>query len=224
MSCSARRRRTMRLHGRIAFKTGTSYGYRDAWAVGFDGQMTIGVRVGRADGAPVPGLVSASAALILFDAFARSGHGPAPLPPAPKGSCSPPRRSCRRRCGISPPARASMPPAEPPRIMFPPDGARLERHRPSGRPGRLEDRWRGNAAHGYGQWCPVTGQRRPPQPVISTRRAGFRAFDGHGRPRRDRQRQWSGCSKIAYRSTVELTGAGACAYWAAGANEFIQNP
>ena len=42
--------------GRIAFKTGTSYGYRDAWAVGYDGRMTIGVWVGRADGAPVPGL------------------------------------------------------------------------------------------------------------------------------------------------------------------------
>ena len=42
--------------GRIAFKTGTSYGYRDAWAVGFDGKRTIGVWVGRPDGAPVPGL------------------------------------------------------------------------------------------------------------------------------------------------------------------------
>ncbi|HEX9071393.1 MAG TPA: penicillin-binding protein 1C, partial [Pseudolabrys sp.] len=42
-------------HGRIAFKTGTSYGYRDAWAIGFDGRMTIGVWLGRPDGAPVPG-------------------------------------------------------------------------------------------------------------------------------------------------------------------------
>src|SRR6185312_2073456 len=33
--------------GRIAFKTGTSYGYRDAWSVGFDGRLTIGVWVGR---------------------------------------------------------------------------------------------------------------------------------------------------------------------------------
>ncbi len=48
--------------GRIAFKTGTSYGYRDAWAVGYDGRMTIGVWVGRADGAPVPGLVGRAAA------------------------------------------------------------------------------------------------------------------------------------------------------------------
>ena len=36
--------------GRIAFKTGTSYGYRDAWSVGFDGKRTIGVWVGRPDG------------------------------------------------------------------------------------------------------------------------------------------------------------------------------
>ena len=73
--------------GRIAFKTGTSYGYRDAWAVGFDGRMTIGVWVGRPDGAPVPGLVGrAAAAPILFDAFARTGQPPAPLPRAPKGA------------------------------------------------------------------------------------------------------------------------------------------
>ncbi len=49
--------------------------------------MTIGVWVGRPDGAPVPGLVGrASAAPILFDAFARSGFAPAPLPRAPKGA------------------------------------------------------------------------------------------------------------------------------------------
>ncbi|WP_373504431.1 penicillin-binding protein 1C, partial [Aestuariivirga sp.] len=43
--------------GQIAFKTGTSYGYRDAWAVGFDGTTTIAVWVGRPDGAAVPGVV-----------------------------------------------------------------------------------------------------------------------------------------------------------------------
>ena len=36
--------------GRIAFKTGTSYGYRDAWSIGFDGSHTIGIWVGRPDG------------------------------------------------------------------------------------------------------------------------------------------------------------------------------
>ncbi len=75
------------VRNRIAFKTGTSYGYRDAWSVGFDGRMTIGVWVGRPDGAPVPGLVGrVAAAPILFDAFARSGKLPAPLPRAPRGT------------------------------------------------------------------------------------------------------------------------------------------
>jgi penicillin-binding protein 1C len=113
-------------HGRIAFKTGTSYGYRDAWAIGYDGRITIGVWVGRPDGAPVPGLVGrVSAAPILFDAFARSGFAPAPLPRAPRGAIfaasnklPPPLQ----RFGTNERGQT----AEPPRIMFPPDGARLE--------------------------------------------------------------------------------------------------
>jgi penicillin-binding protein 1C len=113
--------------GRIAFKTGTSYGYRDAWAVGYDGSMTIGIWVGRADGAPVPGLVGrAAAAPILFDAFARSGNAPAPLAHAPKGAVfaatnklPPPLQHFSSDGSLS---AAS----EPPRIMFPPDGARIE--------------------------------------------------------------------------------------------------
>jgi penicillin-binding protein 1C len=113
--------------GRIAFKTGTSYGYRDAWSVGFDGKRTIGVWVGRPDGAPVPGLLGRSAAApILFDAFARSGKLPAPLPAAPRGAMfasnaklPPPLQRFR-------PAGLASEGAEPPRIMFPPNGARLE--------------------------------------------------------------------------------------------------
>jgi penicillin-binding protein 1C len=113
-------------HGRIAFKTGTSYGYRDAWAIGFDGRMTVGVWVGRPDGAPVPGLVGrASAAPILFEAFARSGSAPAPLPRAPRGAifaASNKLPQPLQRFGLTGPSEA----AEAPRIMFPPDGARLE--------------------------------------------------------------------------------------------------
>jgi penicillin-binding protein 1C len=41
--------------GRMAYKTGTSYGHRDAWAIGFDGAHVAGVWIGRADGTPVPG-------------------------------------------------------------------------------------------------------------------------------------------------------------------------
>lgn len=39
----------------VAFKTGTSYGFRDAWAVGFTRDHTVGVWVGRPDGTPMPG-------------------------------------------------------------------------------------------------------------------------------------------------------------------------
>jgi penicillin-binding protein 1C len=114
--------------GRIAYKTGTSYGYRDAWAVGFDGKRTIGVWAGRPDGAPVPGLVGrVAAAPILFDAFARTGKLPAMLPGAPKGALI-------AATGKLPPPLQRFRPgvlagkgAEPQlRIMFPPNGARLE--------------------------------------------------------------------------------------------------
>ena len=89
--------------GRIAYKTGTSYGYRDAWSVGFDGKRTIGVWVGRPDGAPVAGLIGrVAAAPILFDAFARTGEKPAPLPQrAARRAVCRPARNCRRRSGIS---------------------------------------------------------------------------------------------------------------------------
>ena len=55
---------------RIAYKTGTSYGYRDAWSLGYDAEWTVGVWVGRADGTPLPGVHGrAVAAPILFRVF-----------------------------------------------------------------------------------------------------------------------------------------------------------
>src|SRR5690606_36217924 len=66
----------------IAYKTGTSFGYRDAWALGFDGRHVVGVWLGRPDGAPVPGQTGMSAAApLLFDVFARLPGGAVPLPP-----------------------------------------------------------------------------------------------------------------------------------------------
>ncbi|MCF6198377.1 MAG: penicillin-binding protein 1C [Hyphomicrobiaceae bacterium] len=73
--------------GQIAYKTGTSYGYRDAWAAGFDGQTTIIVWAGRPDGTPSPGLTGrSSAAPALFAAFEQLGRPLVPLKHAPKGT------------------------------------------------------------------------------------------------------------------------------------------
>jgi penicillin-binding protein 1C len=55
---------------KIAWKTGTSYGFRDAWAVGVTPRHVVGVWVGNADGEGRPGLTGYSAAApILFDIF-----------------------------------------------------------------------------------------------------------------------------------------------------------
>lgn len=54
----------------IAWKTGTSYGFRDAWAVGVTPRYAIGVWVGNATGEGKPGLVGArTAGPVLFDLF-----------------------------------------------------------------------------------------------------------------------------------------------------------
>jgi penicillin-binding protein 1C len=51
---------------RIAWKTGTSYGFRDAWALGSTPEYTVGVWVGRPDGTPMPGQYGAITALPLM--------------------------------------------------------------------------------------------------------------------------------------------------------------
>jgi penicillin-binding protein 1C len=113
--------------GRIAFKTGTSYGYRDAWAVGFDGKRTVGVWVGRPDGAPTPGLVGRGAAApILFEAFARSGKMLSALPHTPKSAL------VATAATLPVPLRRFQPQGfvtateRPVRILFPPNGAKLD--------------------------------------------------------------------------------------------------
>lgn len=115
--------------GRIAFKTGTSYGYRDAFAIGFDKAHTIAVWVGRPDNGAVPGLVGRQvAAPILFDAFARLGGGYA-FPAAPAGilvsrtsSLPPPLRHLRKD---APKTFAAAAVAQL-KIAYPPDGARID--------------------------------------------------------------------------------------------------
>ena len=98
----------------IAYKTGTTYGYRDAWAVGFDGRHVLGVWVGRADGAAVPGLAGyVSAAPILFEAFERSGLAAVPLPGPPAGALDRRAAICRSRWRASRPSRTGAPDRQP---------------------------------------------------------------------------------------------------------------
>ncbi|PKP83946.1 MAG: penicillin-binding protein 1C, partial [Alphaproteobacteria bacterium HGW-Alphaproteobacteria-2] len=118
---------------RFAWKTGTSYGYRDAWAFGFDGRHAAGVWLGRPDGTPVPGaLAAATAAPLLERLFAALGP-PVPLSPPPAdaltGAAPTPLATFRRPGDAQKGA---------PEIAFPPDGARLS---PEG--GRLALRLRG---------------------------------------------------------------------------------
>jgi penicillin-binding protein 1C len=69
----------------IAWKTGTSFGFRDAWAIGVSDRHTTGVWVGRPDGTPNPGFFGANvAAPLLIDIFAAIDDARAPrrAPPA----------------------------------------------------------------------------------------------------------------------------------------------
>lgn len=117
--------------GRIAYKTGTSYGYRDAWAVGYDGKHTVAVWVGRPDSASTPGLMGRTAAApILFDAFARLGERRVALPARPasalqvSGADLPPPLKRFREAGQEIASGAFLEP--PVMIAFPPDRAELE--------------------------------------------------------------------------------------------------
>ena len=84
--------------GRFAYKTGTSYGYRDAWAIGYDGRHVVAVWVGRPDGSSVPGMMGRTAAApILFDAFQRISENARRCRPLPRAHCRLQGATCRRR-------------------------------------------------------------------------------------------------------------------------------
>jgi len=72
----------------IGWKTGTSWGGRDAWAFGFDARHVVGVWVGRPDGTPLPGALGRISALPLvsrvFDLLPAAPRPiPRPVPAAP---------------------------------------------------------------------------------------------------------------------------------------------
>ena len=100
---------------RVAFKTGTSYGFRDAWSFGVSNGYAIGVWVGRPDGAPRPGAIGRSEALpILFDAFDLIG-GP-----------SQPYRAPEQESPVAPAlVRLDARDVEGLSILFPPSGAEV---------------------------------------------------------------------------------------------------
>ncbi len=117
----------------IAYKTGTSYGYRDAWSVGFDGRHVLGVWIGRPDGGAVAGLAGyVAAAPILFEGFTRSGIAAVPLGRAPAGTFRPKLdelpvtmvRFATSEDGLPVTAATGTEPA--PQIIFPPDGAHVD--------------------------------------------------------------------------------------------------
>ncbi|MDB5649879.1 MAG: pbpC, partial [Hyphomicrobiales bacterium] len=135
--------------GRIAFKTGTSYGYRDGFAVGFDRKTTIAVWFGRADNGAVPGLIARQvAAPVLFDAFARAGADYEPVP-RPAGALvarttqlPPPLRHLRRD---APKTLEAVRTAQL-KIAFPPDGARVDLGLRDGAPSALSLKAQGGVA------------------------------------------------------------------------------
>jgi penicillin-binding protein 1C len=118
--------------GLLCYKTGTSYGFRDAWSVGFDGRYAIAVWVGRPDGASTSGLTGrTSAAPLLFDAFSRIAARPEPLRAAPSGmlrvanaDLPPPLKRFRETRADDSGASPYLDP--PVRIAFPPDRSELE--------------------------------------------------------------------------------------------------
>ncbi|MCG8509801.1 MAG: penicillin-binding protein 1C [Rhodospirillales bacterium] len=118
---------------RFALKTGTSYGFRDAWAIGFDRNHTVGVWIGRADGAYGTGRTGGGeAAPLLFDVFDLLGPGGRELSPEPppegvllaaNRDLPPPMRRCRTAGAMT---LALGGPGDDLEIAFPPDGTTVE--------------------------------------------------------------------------------------------------
>ena len=93
----------------VAWKTGTSWGGRDAWAFGFDQRHVVGVWIGRPDGTPMPAATGTSLAIpVLAHVFDL-------LPKAPRAVSPPPVAVASR----GEPATDAL------RLLFPPPGAVL---------------------------------------------------------------------------------------------------
>ena len=112
---------------RLAYKTGTSYGHRDAWAIGFDGAHVIGVWMGRADGTPVPGAFGGNlAAPVLFQAFDRLKPALTPLRPPPPATLMVANALLPQPLRYFQPRNGVFADTDAPAVAFPPDGAEVE--------------------------------------------------------------------------------------------------
>ncbi len=90
----------------VAWKTGTSWGGRDAWAMGFDARHVVGVWIGRPDGTPLPGATGRSLALpMLARVFGLLPAAPRPTarPERPVGEASAAGREDALRLLFPPP-------------------------------------------------------------------------------------------------------------------------
>ncbi|MEE4012631.1 penicillin-binding protein 1C [Roseibium sp. FZY0029] len=113
----------------VAYKTGTAYGYRDAWAVGYDGRYVVAIWSGRPDGTPVPGATGASVAVpILFETFQILGPDMVPLPDGPAEAMGVAGRQVPEplRFARLPQNRGTMRTGDALQISYPPDGAELD--------------------------------------------------------------------------------------------------
>ena len=176
----------------IAFKTGTSYGYRDAWAIGYDGTHVMGVWVGRPDGASVPGLTGrTTAAPLLFEGFRRIGTERTDLPEAPPGVVLVSTSNLPanlRHVGRATQLAASNAPAQPaPSISYPPNGAQLELPRSAtSTPKPVVLKMRGGAApfSWFVNGAPLTTRARRRQTTWTPNGTGFSTLtviDAEGR-------------------------------------------
>ncbi|KCZ56383.1 hypothetical protein HY29_08815 [Hyphomonas beringensis] len=163
----------------VAFKTGTSYGFRDSWAAAVSGEHAIVVWVGRADGAPRPGKTGREVALpILFEIADRTAHHL-----QDEGEART-RLTTSRRLNTKGALR-TFTPETPPEILFPPMNAELWAGEVNGKPTRgfvLAGRGEG-ALSWYvdGQACDVDDAGSP---VWTPQRPGFysvTAVDDAGR-------------------------------------------
>lgn len=111
----------------IAFKTGTSYGFRDAWALGSSQTYTVGVWVGRADGSTRPGRYGRNEAAPLlmkvFDALPTEEQKELRQPPNTLHATSNKSLPISMRRFKPAPMMADISKRAPLQVMFPPNGA-----------------------------------------------------------------------------------------------------